>query len=219
MIKDNVSVSKRKIGIMGGTFDPPHLGHLLAAEISAETLGLEKVIFVPTGKIPYKDSSRTSSAADRFNMTRLAISSNNPLFDICGVETENDDYSYTCDTLEKLNGLYPNSHLFFIVGADSLDYMERWREPERIFSLCSVIAVSREGFSADVSIAKKNELLEQFGADIHLISMPNIAISSSLIRKRAASGKSVRYMVPRLVADYIVEKGLYTNHILETDND
>ena len=198
-----------KLGIMGGTFDPPHIGHLLAAETVAENLGLKRVIFIPTGRISYKDSSRTSPQADRFNMTRLAISGN-PLFEISDMEVREEDFGYTYKTLERLAELRPEAHLYFIVGADSLDYMDVWREPERIFEMCTVAAVNREGFLAESSVKKADELKNRFGADIRLISMPNVGISSSDIRRRVGSGKSIRYMVTNSVYEYIAQKGLYS---------
>ena len=200
--------NKRKIGIMGGNFNPPHLAHLMAAECTACELGLEKVIFLPTGKISYKDSRENASAKDRLEMTRLAISQN-PMFDISDIESASEEYSYTCFTLEKLKELYNDAKLYFIVGADSLDYMDRWKHPQRIFNLASVAVVDRRGFGAEKCLKKAEELKAEFGADIHFIKMPRIDISSSMIRERIASGQSVEDMLTDAVFDYIREKNLY----------
>lgn len=198
----------KKIGIMGGTFDPPHLGHVMSAKYAASQLGLEKVIFLPTGKISYKDRDETANAAHRYEMTRISISDNS-LFDICDIEVKSSEYSYTYLALEKLHLLYPNTHFYFIVGADSLDYMERWKEPQRIFDLCSVAVVGREGFTADENIKKAEELNAEFGADIHFVSMPMIDLSSTEIKCRIKNNKSIKNMVCDGVYDYISKHGLY----------
>ncbi len=200
--------SKRKIGIMGGNFNPPHLAHLTAAECAARELGLDKVIFLPTGKISYKDSHENASAKDRLEMTRLAISQN-PMFDISDIESVSEEYSYTCFTLEKLKDLYKDVELYFIVGADSLDYMDRWKHPQMIFELSSVAVVDRLGFGAEKCLKKAEELKAKFGADIHFVEMPRVDISSSVIRERIASGQPVGDMLTDTVLDYIREKNLY----------
>ncbi|MBQ3573903.1 MAG: nicotinate-nucleotide adenylyltransferase [Clostridia bacterium] len=199
---------KRKIGIMGGNFNPPHLAHLMAAECAARELELEKVIFLPTGKISYKDSRENATAEDRLEMTRLAISQN-PMFDISDIESVSDEYSYTCFTLEKLKELYKDAELYFIVGADSLDYMDRWKHPQRIFELSSVAVVDRQGFGIGRCLKKAEELKSEFGADIHFVEMPRVDISSSVIRERIASGQPVEDMLTDAVFDYIRENNLY----------
>lgn len=203
-----MTIAESRIGIMGGTFDPPHLGHLMSAQVAACELELEKVIFLPTGKISYKESFERADAVHRYEMTRLSIS-NNPVFDICDIEVKSSEYSYTYLALEKLHLLYPNTHFYFIVGADSLDYMERWKEPQKIFDLCSVVVVGREGFSAEDNIAKADELKNQFRADIHFVSMPTIDLSSTEVKRRIKEGKSIKYMVSDAVYDYINNIGLY----------
>lgn len=200
--------SKRKIGIMGGNFNPPHLAHLMAAEYAACELGLEKVIFLPTGKISYKDSRENASAKDRFEMTRLAISQY-PMFDISDIESVSEKYSYTCFTLEKLKELYKDARLYFIVGADSLDYMDRWKHPQRIFELSSVAVVDRQGFGTGRCLKKAKELEAKFEADIHFVEMPRLDISSSIVRERIASGQPVEDMLTDTVLAYIRENNLY----------
>ena len=122
----------KKIGIMGGTFDPPHLGHLISAEYVAEALGLDSVVFIPTGKKVYKESS-AADAADRMNMTIAAVG-DNPKFSVSDTEVLNEGVNYTSETLERLHNANPNAHFYFIVGADSLDYMEDWHNPKRYLS-------------------------------------------------------------------------------------
>ena len=197
----------RKIGIMGGTFDPPHTGHLIIAEYVANEIGLETVLFVPTGKISYKKDMGTSSA-DRFHMTELAVE-DNPVFDICDVEIARDGYTYTADTLKILHNEFEDAHFYFIVGADSLDYMDNWKMPEKVFSLCTVVAVGRQGYSVRDCEEKIRQLENKFNADIRLVDMPIIELSSSDIRERIKSGKSAKYMVPDCVISYIEQNKLY----------
>lgn len=198
----------KKIGIMGGTFDPPHVGHLAMAEYVREELELNQVWFIPTGKIPHKDSRETAASADRLAMVELAIAGN-PWFRIESLEVENGGYSYTFETLEKIKTAYPEADLTFIVGADSLDYMECWREPERIFRLCTVAAVNRMGFDKEQMAQKQAALAEQFGARIQRVDMPLIGVSSTEIRERIRQGRSVRYLVRDEVLAYIKTHDLY----------
>ncbi len=198
----------KRFGIMGGTFDPPHLGHLMSAEYAACELCLDKVIFIPTGKISYKDSFDAADPAHRYEMTRISISEN-PKFDICDIEVKSDEYSYTYKTLQKLHLLYPDTHFYFIVGADSFDYMDKWREPQIIFDLCSVVVIGREGFTNEGNKNKATELIRKFNADIHFVSMPMIDISSTEIKRRIKDDKPIDNMVCDVVRDYISDKGLY----------
>ena len=201
---------QRQIGIMGGTFDPPHMGHLAMAEYVWEKLELEAVWFVPTGKIPHKDSSQTAQPEDRLAMVRLAVR-DNPRFAVDPIEAESGRYSYTFETLEKLMERHPDCAFTFIAGADSLDYMERWREPARIFQACTVAAVNRVGYSMGRIERKKHELEARFGARIRIVPMPLIAVSSTEIRERFRRGLSVRYLVRDEVLAYMEEKRIYRN--------
>ncbi|MDO5311675.1 MAG: nicotinate-nucleotide adenylyltransferase [Clostridia bacterium] len=201
-------MTKNKVGIMGGTFDPPHLGHLLSAEYTAAELKLERVIFIPTGLKAYKSADNAASAADRYAMTAAATAANER-FDVSDIEIKNTDINYTGDTLEKLHGIYPGAHFYFIVGADSLDYMDEWHEPEKLFRLCTVAAVGRPGFDTTRIFDKAESLKRRFGADIRYVDMPQIDISSTEIKNRIRAGKSIRYMVPGCVEEYIKRNQLY----------
>lgn len=200
----------KKIGIMGGTFDPPHIGHLAMAECVREALELSEIWFIPTGKIPHKDSAHAASPADRFNMVAAAIREN-PYFSVKDIEVKRKDYSYTFETLEVLKEKYPDAELTFIVGADSLDYMEQWRKPERIFKCCRIAAVNRQGISMEQLTWKKKMLAECFDARIDIVSMPVIGISSTDLRERIKNGKSVSYFVPDNVIEYIKQNSIYKN--------
>ena len=196
----------KKIGIMGGSFDPPHIGHLLMAETVKEELELDFVIFIPTGKTGYKN--KNTSCENRFNMVSLAIA-NREGFINSDIEIKRDGYTYTADTLNELNMSYADSQLYFIVGADSLDYMEKWKDPARVFEQCNVVAVNRKGYNDFIMKEKAEELYNKFSADITFVRMPTIDISSTDIRERIKSGKSVRYLVPDAVIEYIRENKLY----------
>lgn len=206
------TIIKSKVGIMGGTFDPPHIGHLISAEYTAAELELDCVMFIPTGFKAYKSAENAASAADRYAMTAAATASNER-FDISDIEVKNTSINYTSDTLEKMHGIYPGTHFYFIVGADSLDYMDEWHEPEKLFRLCTVAAVGRPGFDT-ARISAKSELLKRrFDADIIYIDMPQIDISSTEIKNRVRAGKSIKYMVPECVEEYIQIKRLYLNNV------
>lgn len=202
----------KKIGVMGGTFDPPHIGHLLAAQSVADELLLDEVLFVPTGKKVYKSSDGIAEDNRRLDMVSLAIF-DNPIFKMSDIEVKNQDVNYTANTLEKLKNICLNQginpHFYFIVGGDSLDYMEDWFEPQRIFNQCTVAAVARKGFNMSVLKNKAEELKAKFNADIVFAQMPGVDFSSSMIKKCIKEGKSVRYMLCDKVYDYIIKNNLY----------
>ena len=198
----------KQIGIMGGTFDPPHMGHLMIAESVRTALELEEIRFIPTGKVAYKDNTFSVSPQDRLEMVRLAIEGN-PYFRIDATEVERQGTTYTFETMELLTKAEPDAAFTFIVGADSLDYMERWRYPERIFDCCRVAAVMRPGFSKAQMEEKRQELIQRYDARIVLIEAPQISVSSTEIRRYLQKGDSVRYLIPACVEAYIKQRGLY----------
>ena len=199
----------KQIGIMGGTFDPPHLGHLMIAEQMRETLNLDQVRFMPNGQILYKEPSRMATTKQRLEMVRLAIQGN-PAFVVDTTEIDWVGTTYTYQTMELLTQREPNAEFTFLMGADSLDYMERWKYPERIFSCCKIAAVLRPGFSNEHMQEKQRELESRFGARITLVESPQILLSSTELRQRLKDGKSVRYLIPEAVDAYIKKHGLYS---------
>lgn len=209
-------MEKRRIGIMGGTFDPPHIGHLRAAESVLNTLKLEKVVFVPTGSFAHKNNSETESAKHRLEMTKLLVNDIEK-FEVSDIEVNSLQTSYTSETLPKLHKIYENSHLYFIVGADSLDYMENWKNPQIIFSYASVAVVNRNGFDEDAILKKADELKKRFSADIHIVQMENELVSSTEIRNRIKNGKPIEKMTTEKVIDYIYAKKLYIQKGAEND--
>lgn len=182
---------------MGGTFDPIHLGHLRAAETAREALSLDQVLFVPAGVPPHRESPR-ASALDRFAMVGLAAAEH-PSFAASDVELRREGPSYTADTLTELNAAHPADELVLIVGSDTYPEMQAWRDCERVFALSLVAVVSRPGGAAP-------ELKEPRARPV---PGPSLAVSSSAIRQLLFERKSVRYLVPPTVADYIDKRGLY----------
>lgn len=196
----------KRIGIYGGTFNPIHNGHLIAAQNALEQFALDTVLFVPSN-ISYLKNNVTKSI-HRVKMTELAIS-NNPAFLLSTVEIERGGNSYTYQTLEKLSQLYPNDELFFIVGADSFDYIDTWKCPDVIFKKASLIVAKREGFDESSLDSTKNMLTAKYNAKIYMLSERHFDISSSEIRNRVKNGLIIDYFVPQCVKDYIITNNLY----------
>jgi len=198
----------RRVGVLGGTFDPPHIGHLWLATLAADELGLDRVLFVPAAQPPHKRRRRVSAAAHRLLMTRLAIATD-PLFELSGLEMERPGPSYTVDTMEELQRVYgEGARMFLVMAVDSLAQIDTWREPERILAMAEWAVGPRPG-----SVAPSAEWLrERFGAAtsrIHLLDGPGLAVSATQIRERVAAGRAIRYLVPRAVEELILDQGLY----------
>ncbi len=202
------STKMKRIGIMGGTFDPPHIGHLAMAKRVKDAMALNEIWFLPTGGITYKENIGLSSPKDRLSMVRLAIA-DEPGFLVEPMEAESGKDCYTFETLESLKTKFPDEEFIFIVGADSLDYMDAWREPARIFQNCSVAAVNRTGISAQQCAEKKKLLEEKFHGEIRLVSMPPVDVSSTQLRRMVEKGEKIDGFVKDGVLAYIKEHGLY----------
>lgn len=198
----------KKVGILGGTFNPIHIGHLILADSARETFDLDEILFMPSG-VPYmKDQNTVLAVSERVAMTSLAIEENH-CFALSTIEADKADNSYTYETLQELHRRHPQVQYYFIIGADSLFHIETWRQPEEIFQLCTIIAAVREGFDREDCKQKAEELMERYHAEIRLLPSRMIDISSTDIRERIDSGKSVRYMLPDKVIEYIRKKNLY----------
>lgn len=201
-------MGKKKTGIMGGTFNPVHIGHLLLAENAKEAFGLDEILFVPSG-LPYmKNGIEIADKWMRLEMTRLAVS-DNPAFVLSSAEVEREGNSYTWETLELLREKEPETEFFFIEGADSLFAMESWKNPEIIFRDCTILAAVRDGKDDDDLREQIARLEKKYGARIGLIGMKEISFSSTDIRERIRNGRSIRYMVPDKVIEYIKKYRLY----------
>ena len=199
-----------KIGVMGGTFNPIHVGHLMLAEWALEAAELDRILFIPTGCSYMKQSNNVLDGEKRLKMVECAIQ-DNPRFAASGMEIERAGNTYTCDTMEQLKEQYPEASLYFIMGADCLYTIETWKAPERIFGSCSVIAAARNGASLNEMEKKRKELETRFQAQIRILQFPAIEISSTDIRSRVERGESIRYLVPEAVREYIQKNHFYSN--------
>lgn len=213
------NVRTQRLGVMGGTFDPIHYGHLVAAEMARNEFNLEKVLFVPTGNPPHKSGRRISPASLRYEMVKRSLA-DNPFFDISPIEIERNGPSYTVDTLRQLRREWPDYELYFITGMDALREIFTWHESEEILNLTHFIGASRPGFEAGDFLIKSQHENPQALHKIHLLEVPALAISSTDIRVRVAAEKSIRYLLPENVRQFIEENALYTpTRIAHTRNE
>lgn len=192
---------------MGGTFDPIHNGHLVAASEVADLFDLDEVIFVPTGEPWQKEGRRVSPAEDRYLMTVIATASN-PRFSVSRVDIDRGGRTYTKDTLRDLRALHPSGELFFITGADALASILSWQDWEDLFSIAKFVGVSRPGYELDGQHIEA--AVGKLPADaLHLVEIPALAISSSDCRVRAARSRPIWYLVPDGVVQYVSKRKLY----------
>jgi nicotinate-nucleotide adenylyltransferase len=196
-----------RLGIYGGTFDPVHYGHLLAAEQCREQCRLDEVWFMPAASPPHKQQVEVTPGARRAEMLELATAGH-PQLRVSRIELDRSGPSYTVETLQQLREEQPDRALFLLIGADSLADLPAWREPDRILELAEVLVVNRGRRQPHVQ-----GVVETLGSDLagrfHVVSMPGIDLSASDIRRRVQQGSSIRYMTPRAVEMYIHQNGLY----------
>ncbi len=198
----------KKTGIMGGTFNPIHIGHLLIAERAREQFLLDSVLFMPSG-VPYmKDCREVLPGKIRAEMTGLAVRGN-PFFAVSTMEVDRKGKTYTYETLESLQVQNPDTEYYFILGADSLFKIEEWKNPGRIFAACHILAAVREDRSLEDMEKQALHLQKKYGARIDLLQTGRMEISSSMIRALCREKKSVRYLVPDVVYDYMLQNKLY----------
>ena len=192
-----------KTCIFGGTFDPPHIGHLLIAQTIIESENFERLIFVPANISPAKQGKIISSSKKRLDMLNMALTSNNN-FEISDFEISKGDVSYTIDTVKEFaNNLnLDKKDLYFLMGSDTLREFHKWKDPEKIMSLCNIIVAIRPGFTP-------SDIPQWVLDEVHFANIPQFEISSTTIRARWRDGKTIRYMVPKEVWEYINKNGLY----------
>ena len=201
-------VFMNKIGIMGGSFNPIHNGHLFLAENAYEQAGLNKVLFMPLKNPPHKIKLNNITDQQRVDMVKLAIQ-NNSHFELSEIELQREGMSYTADTLTYLKEKNPEDDYYFIVGTDSLFYMHNWMKPEVVFDLCTVVAAGRDNAEEDRILSHIDFLKKTYNARIIYVKMPMIELSSEGIRERLATGRTVRYYIPDAVIEYINSNQLY----------
>ena len=199
----------QKIGLLGGTFDPIHNGHLLMAEAAREALALSQVIFIPAAQSPFKTEQKCASAEKRLAMVKMAIA-NNPYFTVSDVELKRKAPSYTIDTICELTACQDkDTEYFFIIGTDAVNALIKWHSAHELILRCHFVVASRQGYKLDWAL-----LRNQFGAKlvaehVHKITTPKLELSSTDIRSRLAKGASIRYRTPLAVEEYIYQEGLY----------
>ncbi len=202
----------QRLGIFGGTFNPPHKGHIYIAKQAMKLAKLDKILFVPCGNPPHKAVEGDVEATLRFEMTRRAIE-NIPEFEICGIELETNQKSYTAKTLTKLKEAYPDKKLCFVVGGDSLRDLESWYHPEIIFELAEIVAVSRRDVDKNAAQQKADYYRKRYNAQISLIEVDTMDVSSSEIRDRIRKGQEVLDMIDGKVLTFIEENKIYRDSI------
>jgi len=195
----------RGIGIMGGTFDPIHYGHLIIADEARQQFGLEKVVFVPAGQPPHKKEYKVSSAEHRYAMTVIATASH-PDFICSRIEMDRAGPSYSIDTIREVRNAYPGYQVYFITGADAIAEILTWHEHARLKSLCKFIAATRPGYDLE---ELRHRLPADYVDQIVFLEVPGVYISSTELRERIATGRSIKFMVPEAVESYIAKNGLY----------
>lgn len=212
-------MGRKKTGIMGGTFNPIHIGHLILAETARTEYELDEVLFIPSGVSYMKQGTEILSGEQRARMVDLAIA-DNPHFKLSLMEVRRAGNTYTYETLETLHGQNPDNEYFFILGADSLFAIQSWKYPERIFAACRLLVAVREqpdrqhsyrdeGLETEISL-----LREKYQAKIDLLACGNMEVSSTRIREMIRLGQSVRYLVPDKVIEYMKNEHLYRGELL-----
>jgi nicotinate-nucleotide adenylyltransferase len=195
-----------RLGILGGTFNPPHLGHLICAQEAYLQLGLDRVVFIPAARSPFKTDEEEPGAAHRLELCRAAVLGD-PRFEVSAVELERPGPSYTVDTLDLLHSQAPDNELFLIVGGDVAAGLPGWREPERVLSLARLAVAERGGTVRDSVEAAVSGLAG--GDRTQFFRMPRVEVSSTMIRERVRAGTPIAYLVPERVGGYIEEHNLY----------
>ena len=201
-------MDRRKIGILGGTFDPIHYGHLLLGEAAREQFNLDRVIFMPNNLTTYKNRKEVTSGDMRYQMVKMAIS-DNPYFTCSRLEIDKPEGTYSYDTIKELQVMYAGDDIYFIVGGDSIISIDTWYRAPDLLKSCTILAAVRADDDIAALDAKRKELETNYGADVRLMNFGRMDISSTDIRERIQNGRSVRYLLPENCIEFICMKGLY----------
>lgn len=199
----------KRVGLMGGSFDPIHYGHLVLAEEMRSKLSLDKVIFIPVGKAPHKRAEHMTNPRQRYDMVMVATL-DHPDFEVSAIEIEREEVTYSFETVAHIaKASAPEDEFFFIAGADALMELETWRSVEVLLKMVTFVGAARPGTDQQVLIQKMEQLRQRYGASIKLVELPELDISSTDLRRRIRLGLSVKYLMPESVALYIGKHKLY----------
>lgn len=201
-------MDSRKIGILGGTFDPIHNAHLLLGEAAREQFALDRVIYIPNNLAHHINRTDVSSGDTRYQMVKMAIA-DNPYFTCSRLEIDKPEGSYTIDTINDLKMMYPGDELYLILGGDSVIGIDTWYKADELLKSCTILTAVRAGDDLPTLDKKRRELADRFGADVRLLNFNRNDISSTEIRQRVKSGRSVRYLMPDACIEFMCIKGLY----------
>lgn len=197
----------KKLAIMGGTFDPIHMGHLIIAEAVRDNMKMEAVLFVPSGTPPHKLDKCITGNDHRYKMTQLAMQKN-PWFHVSAIEMLRRGNSYTIDTIQQIKEVCADTEIYFITGVDAIELIDTWKEAKKLVHSCKFIVLNRPGYALQ-KLKTAMKVLEADYNKLYFLDAPLIDISSSDIRQRVRNGKSIRYLLPYEVEEYIYEKKLY----------
>ncbi len=199
-----------RVGVIGGTFDPIHVGHLILAEQARDQLALEQVVFIPAGQPPHKSAKQITASQHRLAMVQLAIAGHEA-FAVSRIDLDREGPCYSVETLTLLQEAWgPEAEIHFLIGEDSLRDLPQWHQPDRLMHLCQIVAVQRPGYHIDLDALDRQ--LAGAADRIQSIASPLIDISSTEIRERVQENRSIRYLVPEPVRHYIEQHNLYTGH-------
>lgn len=206
--KLHTRITLKKIGVMGGTFNPIHYGHLATAEAVRNKYDLDKIIFMPSGNPPHKSKKEIIDKIHRYNMTMIATMSNT-YFETSDIEIKREGMTYTVDTLEQLRKIHKNSQIFFITGADALCDIDSWKYLDKNFELATFVGATRPGIECEEVNQKIEQLKRNYNANILNIYVPSLDISSTDLRNRIKKMESIKYLLPENVEKYIYKNNLY----------
>ena len=199
----------KSLGILGGTFDPIHNGHLVAAEYARDTCNLDKIIFIPSARPPHKDNQEVLNSEYRYRMVEMAIR-DNPSFMVSDLELARTGYSYTVETIDYYIKRFPGVDIYFILGVDALLLINTWKDVNRLVGLCKFIVVTRPGYKLDKSQNCFRDISAVLWDNIRVLAIPGLDISSSDIRRRVSRGETIKYLLPASVEEYIINQRLYS---------